>query len=145
MLARAVSSAGEHRPYKARATGSIPVPPILVIRAGSFGIFRTRREGSRGLFGSWCRFWCRFGNVVEALHSFVELSRREVGVALGHPCRAVAEEVADVLDVNARHAEPRGERVAQVLPAEVGDLGAAERRGEDASHEVLAVLGAGPE
>src|SRR5262249_11875895 len=81
-----------------------------------FGILRTSGHRSEWLFGGWWHFWWHFGNAVEALDRFVQLAGRQ-GVPFSHPGRAVAEEVANVLDVDARHAEPRGERVPEVLPA----------------------------
>src|SRR4029450_261343 len=104
MLTRAVSSAGEHRPYKARATGSIPVPPILVIVAGSFGFFGTSSDPTPRPLRARCYSWCYFGAPIEPLDGVVELPRREVRVALRHARGGVAEEVADVLDVDPGHA-----------------------------------------
>src|SRR4029453_14470850 len=117
MLTRAVSSAEEHRPYKARATGSIPVPPILVIIARCFGIRGTNGDHLPKRFGGWCPFWCPFGcGPIEPLHGFVQLPGREVCVALGHARRAVAEQIADVLDADPRPAEPGRARVSACHP-----------------------------
>ena len=47
--ARAVSSAGEHRPYKPGVAGSIPAPPIRIDLAPALAIRRVARDGAHGL------------------------------------------------------------------------------------------------
>jgi hypothetical protein len=60
------------RPYKARATGSIPVPPILVILVRCFGILSASRDCPARFLGAGAYSWCHFTDAVESLDGLVE-------------------------------------------------------------------------
>jgi hypothetical protein len=93
-------------------------PPRFQLVFQSVSVNRARSAWSR-LAGD-CDTSC--STLVEALDGAIEESPSQVSVALSDRDGTVTHQFAHDEDFYPRHDEPRGERVAQVVPVEVDDL-----------------------
>src|SRR5439155_7555698 len=98
----------------------VRIPPGTLYFSGDFR--RSALGENRGVSsGVTMRSVVRYFRAGDFLHGCVEVARGGVAVPLGHPRCGVAEEVADGLNFDIRHAEAGGERVPEILPPEVPD------------------------